>query len=120
MILDYSFLHSGDYRICKFISLYVESCTEQRKGSLWFLAAFFALNVGTFPKSSDGTTTTWQLGHILGLVGMSSSLQSRFKRVANFPSWDIIGSIDSSHHGGILCQPIDSDNTPAPGGAEWA
>lgn len=34
-----------------------------------FVAAFFALNVGSFPKGTDGTTTVWQIRHILGLVG---------------------------------------------------
>lgn len=34
-----------------------------------FVAAFFALNVGSFPKGPDGTTTVWQIRHILGLVG---------------------------------------------------
>ncbi|KAG7005734.1 DNA damage response [Physcia stellaris] len=38
-------------------------------GSLSFVAAFFALNVGSFPKGPDGTTTVWQIRHILGLVG---------------------------------------------------
>lgn len=79
MVLDYPLLYSRDYYLRKGNTLCFESCAEQHQGSLSFVAAFFALNVGSFPKSSDGTTTIWQIGHILGLVGMQSSSPIRPK-----------------------------------------
>jgi hypothetical protein len=51
-------------------------------GSTSFVTAFFALNITTFPKDKDGTTT-WNLGHIVGIVaGVSIGLALPFVLVA--------------------------------------
>ena len=52
-------------------------------GSLSFVAAFFALNVTAFPKQADGTTTAWNLGHLVGYVaGISIGLSLPFIAIA--------------------------------------
>jgi Mg2+ and Co2+ transporter CorA len=52
-------------------------------GSLSFIAAFFALNVTTFPKQADGITTAWNLGHVVGYVaGLAIALSLPFIVIA--------------------------------------
>jgi hypothetical protein len=52
-------------------------------GSLSFVAAFFALNVTTFPKLADGTTTSWSLGHLVGWVlGLAIAISLPFIVIA--------------------------------------
>jgi hypothetical protein len=52
----------------------VEIVSDRRfKGSLSFMAAFFALSITAFPKDPQSGGTAWRLGHVSGYISEYSA-----------------------------------------------
>lgn len=77
---DNPFLYNRNHHLCKSLGLlarehHFDQCF---KGSLSFLATFFALNITAFPKDPQNGENAWLLRDVSGYIGEYSTARSPF------------------------------------------